>query len=292
MVADALRQAWPHLQITITVYTTRGDRDLGTPLPQIGGKGLFTSEIEAALRNHEIDLAVHSYKDLPIADSPDLIIGAVPQRADPRDTLVSRHNLALENLPPAPHIGTSSPRRAAQLRNARPDAHIADLRGNLDTRLRKATTPDYDAVILAAAGLFRMGWETRVTQFLPFDLMLPAPAQGALAVQCRARDAAVLALLHPIHDELTAACVAAERAFLNGLGGGCSAPVGACAEPVEGENDNRPVLLLHGLVASPDGQTVIRVQDSADLTQAENLGLELPRQALQKGGQQIMETHQ
>jgi hypothetical protein len=165
--AAALHSAWPGLQTEVAVYTTKGDRELNRPLPEIGGKGLFTAEIEAALRSDDIDLAVHSFKDLPIVESEGLAIGAILKRADARDVLVSRHGLPLEGLPPRPRIGTSSPRRAAQLLAARPDAHILPIRGNVDTRLRKAATDDYDAVVLAAAGLIRLGLEAHITQQLP-----------------------------------------------------------------------------------------------------------------------------
>jgi hydroxymethylbilane synthase len=213
-VASALHAAWPGLQTEVAVYTTKGDRELSRPLPEIGGKGLFTAEIEAALRSDDIDLAVHSFKDLPIAENEGLTIGAVLERADARDVLVSRHDLPLEELPPNPRIGTSSPRRAAQVLAARPDAHILPIRGNVDTRLHKAVSDDYDAVVLASAGLARLGLEEHITQQLSLDIMLPAPAQGALAVQCRADDETTLTLLRRIHHQPTWAAVTAERAFL------------------------------------------------------------------------------
>ena len=274
LVVEALRAAWPDLRTEIKIYTTRGDRELKRPLPEIGGKGLFTAEIEAALRNGEIHLAVHSFKDLPIAVSEGLTIGAALERADAHDTLVSRHGLPLAQLPANPRIGTSSPRRAAQILAARPDAQIVPLRGNVDTRLRKAATEEYDAVILAAAGLIRLGLETHITQRLPFEVMLPAPAQGALAVQCRADDEATLALLRPIHHPPTWAAVTAERAFLEGLGGGCSAPVAAYAE------SNGTVLRLRGLVASLDGQRVVRVVGEGSPEAPGALGHRLAQEAL------------
>jgi hydroxymethylbilane synthase len=283
-VAAALHTASPGLQTEVAVYTTKGDRELNRPLPEIGGKGLFTAEIEAALRSDDIDLAVHSFKDLPIAESEELAIGAILERADARDVLVSRHGLPLEELPPHPRIGTSSPRRAAQLLAARPDAHILPIRGNVDTRLRKAATDDYDAVVLAAAGLIRLGLEAHITQQLPLDMMLPAPAQGALAVQCRADDEATLALLRRIHHQPTWAAVTAERAFLSGLGGGCAAPVAAYAA----EDDTE--LQLRGLVASLDGRKVLHVSGNGSLQEPEGLGRRLAQEVLAKGATEIMEA--
>jgi hydroxymethylbilane synthase len=289
-IAAALHAAWPGLQTEIKVYTTRGDRELNRPLPEIGGKGLFTAEIEAALRAGEIDLAVHSFKDLPIAASEGLTIGAVLERADAQDVLVSRHGLPLAELPSNPRIGTSSPRRAAQILASRPDAHILPLRGNVDTRVRKAATNDYDAVVLAAAGLARLGLEQHITQRLPLDVMLPAPAQGALAVQCRADDQATLALLRSIHHRLTWSAATAERAFLNGLGGGCAAPVAAYADcrPSKGSGgpagkSNGIVLRLRGLVASLDGRQVVRVAGDGSPEEPGQLGYRLAQKALAQG---------
>ncbi len=290
VVAAALRAAQPDLQVDIKIYTTRGDQELSRPLPEIGGKGLFTAEIEAALRTGEIDMAVHSFKDLPIASDASgtgLAIGATPERADARDVLVSRHRLPLADLPSSPRIGTSSPRRAAQILAARPDAQIVSLRGNVDTRLRKAAGGDYDAVVLAAAGLVRMGTDQPITQTLPFEVMLPAPAQGALAVQCRADDEAVLALLRAIHHSPTWAAVSAERAFLSGLGGGCAAPVAAYAVEQLGEAGG-PSLWLRGLVASLDGRQVVRVAATGAPQAAEQLGLRLAQAALAEGAAALL----
>jgi hydroxymethylbilane synthase len=291
VVATALRAARPDLQVDIRIYTTQGDQELSRPLPEIGGKGLFTAEIEAALRAGEIDMAVHSFKDLPIASEASgagLAIGATPERADARDVLVSRHRLPLAELPPGPRIGTSSPRRAAQILAARPDAQIVSLRGNVDTRLRKAAGDDYDAVVLAAAGLVRMGLDQPITQALPFEVMLPAPAQGALAVQCRADDEAVLALLRSIHHPPTWAAVSAERAFLSGLGGGCAAPVAAYAVERPGEGGGGPRLWLRGLVASLDGRQVVRVAASETPQAAEQLGFRLAQAALAEGAAALL----
>jgi hydroxymethylbilane synthase len=283
-VAAALRAAWPDLQTETKIYTTRGDRELKQPLPSIGGKGVFTAEIEAALRAGEVDLAVHSFKDLPIETAEGLTIGAVLERADPHDVLVSRHGLPIEELAADPRIGTSSPRRAAQILAIRPDALIIPIRGNVDTRVRKASGDEYDAIVLASAGLARLGLEERVTQKLPFDVMLPAPAQGALAVQCRVEDEATLALLQAIHHQPTWIAVSAERAFLDGLGGGCALPVAAYASS-DGEHVN-----LQGLVASPDGKRIIRVAGEGLAEDALDLGQRLARQALERGARRLLEA--
>jgi hydroxymethylbilane synthase len=253
-------------------------------LPEIGGKGLFTAEIEAALRGGEIDLAVHSLKDLPIADSEELSIGAVLERAEAHDALASRHGLPLAKLPPTPRIGTSSPRRAAQILTARPDAQIVSIRGNVDTRLRKATTDEYDAVVLAAAGLTRLGLEEHITERLSLDVMLPAPAQGALAVQCRADDAPTTSILRSIHHQPTWAAVTAERAFLEGLGGGCAVPVAAYAAC------DGPGLRLQGLVVSLNGRCEVRVAGDGSAEDPVRLGHGLAQQALAQGAGEILEA--
>lgn len=286
LVAGLLREVWPGLEVTVREFTTAGDRDTAHPLPEIGGKGLFTVELSAALRDGTIDMAVHSLKDLPIDapscgdGEPPLCIAAVPPREDARDALISRHGLVLSHLPLRPRIGTSSPRRAAQLLAVRPDAQIVPLRGNLETRLRKGMSEDYDAIVLAVAGLARMGLTDRITQYLSFDLMLPAPGQGALAVQCRADDRLARDLLAPIHDPAAWAATAAERAFLSALGGGCCAPVAAY-----GECDPDGVTLrLRGLIASPDGVQVVRVAGQGSALAPEALGAQLAETALAQGG--------
>lgn len=283
-VANALRAEWSGLRTEIQVYTTQGDRELSRPLPEIGGKGLFTAEIENALRSGDIDLAVHSLKDLPIAESEGLTIGAMPRRAEAHDVLVSRHSLPLAQLPPSPRIGTSSPRRAAQILVVRPDAQIVPIRGNVDTRLRKASSDNYDAVVLAAAGLARLGLEEHIVEELSLDVMLPAPAQGALAVQCRAKDDVTLSLLSSIHHKPTCAAVTAERAFLEGLGGGCAVPVAAYAV-CDGAD-----LRLQGLVGSLNGRQVVRVAGDGSVEVPVHLGHSLAQQALAQGAGEILEA--
>jgi len=297
-VAQQLRALHPHIEIVIRTITTRGDTHTDAPLPQIGDKGLFTREIEAALVAGEIHCAVHSLKDLPtdsiviasreaakqspnreseiassrqplLAMTHPLIVAAITEREDARDVLISRLNLSLDHLPRGARIGTSSLRRAAQLRARRPDLHIVNLRGNVDTRLRKAETEEYDAIVLAAAGVLRLGFANRITEFLPFDVMLPAPGQGALAVQVRADDAATLALVAPLDHAPTRAATTAERAFLRALGGGCQVPVAAYGEV------NGNTLHLRGLVASEDGTRVVRGEVRGAVEQAEALGEKL-----------------
>jgi hydroxymethylbilane synthase len=283
-VADLLHAAKPDLRIEIVPISTRGDRELNKPLPEIGGKGLFTAELEAALLEGEIALAVHSLKDLPTEDTPGLTIGATPCRADPGDVLVSRHNLPLADLPANPRIGTSSPRRAAQVRLIRPDAEIVPVRGNVETRLRKAQSDDLDGVVLAAAGLARLGLEEHITERLALDTMLPAPGQGALAAQCRADDGETLSLLATIHHADTWAAVVAERAFLAGLGGGCSVPVAACGLVSDGR------LTLRCLVASRDGGQAVHVAGEGDPARPETLGASLAQEALEKGAAGLLES--
>ena len=289
-----LAAAWPGLEIQTKLFTTSGDRMLDKPLPEVGGKGLFTEELENALRSGEIDLAVHSLKDLPIEDSPRLTIGAICAREDARDVLISRDGCTLGTLPPNARVGTSSLRRAAQLLAVRPDLTLLPLRGNVDTRVRKAMQGDFDAIVLAAAGVIRLGLQAHVAEYLPFDVMLPAPGQGALAVQCCAENAAVLELLQAIDDQPTRAAVTAERAFLWALGGGCSAPVAAYAQsrfshptPLR-SGDSRPQskIQLTGLVASGDGRFVIHVSGSAD--EAEALGRDLAQEALALGAGEFL----
>jgi len=282
-VIARLKSAWPGLDCTIKLVHTTGDQILDKPLPEIGGKGVFTAELENALKTGEIDLAVHSLKDLPIDNAAGLTIGAICEREDPHDVLVARQYHTLAQLPRGARVGTSSLRRAAQLLAARPDLKILSLRGNVDTRLRKALQGEYDAIVLAAAGVLRLGFASHIAEYLPYDVMLPAPGQGALAVQCRAGDQRTLDLLKPIEHPATRSAVAAERAFLRGLGGGCSAPVAAHAV-VSGQS---PAISLTGLIASIDGRRVIRLSgESHDPVAA---GAQLAERALAQGAAELIE---
>ncbi len=255
-VIALLSAAWPHLTCITVPFVTKGDKTLDKPLPEIGGKGLFTAELEAALNTGEIDLAVHSLKDLPVDDAPGLTIGAIPARADVRDAVVAVDGLGLAALPRGAVVGTSSVRRCAQLLACRPDLDIQSIRGNVETRIRKVVDQrHYTATILAMAGLERLDLSSNVTDLLDLDMMLPAPGQGALAVQCRHADDATLGLLAAIDDLATRACVTAERAFLSALGGGCSAPIAAYATV-----DREGLLKLSGLVGAVDGSQLLRVE--------------------------------
>lgn len=286
-VITLLTTVQPTLQAEYEIIKTRGDQVLDTPLPLVGGKGVFTAELEAALYARRVDCAVHSLKDLPTEQPHSLAIGAILTRANPADVLVSLQGYTLMTLPEGATIGTSSYRRAAQLLHKRPDLKIRDIRGNVDTRVRKAlaTDGDYDAILLAFAGLDRLGHSDVVTQVLDFDDMLPAPGQGAIAVQTR-DEPAILEVLTSIHHRETALAVTAERAFLAGLGGGCSIPVAAYAHWDE--------LRLHvrGRVCSLDGAQQIEVSASdsvSDIQTAAALGMSLAQIALADGAKTLME---
>jgi hydroxymethylbilane synthase len=290
-VIELLESAWPGLACEERPIVTRGDRTQrsGEPLPEIGGKGLFTAELEQGLRAGELDLAVHSLKDLPTEDPLDVVIGAVCAREDVRDCLVSRERVGLGDLPDGAVVGTSSLRRAAQLRALRPRLDIRSIRGNVDTRIRKVREGEYDAALLAAAGIRRLGLEAEVTEWLSPDSMLPAPGQGALAVQCRAADERVLELLAAIDDTDARATTLAERTFLRALQAGCTAPVGAHAvvyhEASDTLSQGTKSVLLGAIVLSPDGKRVVRVEGRGE---PEAVGERLAREALAGGADEIL----
>lgn len=282
-VIRELQRFHPDLVCEEKVITTRGDQLLNQPLPEIGGKGVFTQELEAELRSNAVHCAVHSLKDLPVEEQPELTIGCIAARGEVRDALVSVHNYTVDTLPHGAAVGTSSLRRSAQLLALRPDVRPQTLRGNVDTRVRKAMEGQYDAIILAGAGLTRLGLQERVTEWLPLSMMLPAPGQGALAVQCRASDRATLDLLAPLEDEPTRKAVNSERAFLSGLGGGCAIPVAAYAASPEAAAS---MIHLDGLVISTDGRQAVKVSGSGAESVA--LGRKLARQALAQGAGAIL----
>ncbi len=268
------------------IYSTKGDRVIDVPLPQVGGKGLFTAELEAALHSGDIDCAVHSLKDLPTEQPAGLALGAIMPRADARDVLISRSGKTLLELPQGAVIGTSSHRRGAQLKAIRPDIQLADIRGNVDTRIKKALDPDgqYDAIMLASAGLDRLGFVDVITERLSPELMLPAPGQGAVAVQMRSKWNGI-AHFTALHCTNTALCVTAERAFLAGLGGGCSVPVAAYAVVSNG------VVEVTGRVCALDGSTVITVATQGTcetLAEAAILGAALAEMALAQGAATLL----
>jgi hydroxymethylbilane synthase len=285
-VRRLLEHDWPGVRVAVRVIATRGDRILETPLPLVGGKGIFTAELESALRDGSIDAAVHSLKDLPVEQPEGLVLGALPRRADPADALVSRDGCTLGRLAAGARVGTSSPRRTAQLLYARPDLQIVDIRGNVDTRVRKTFDcgGPYDAVVLARAGLERMGLGRVVTEVLPRNVMLPSPGQGAIAVQCRDTPGSRRLFL-PIDDRETRLAVTAERAFLAALGGGCALPISALAEVSGG------CLCLYGRVSAGDGSRQVDVRGSVRqpaLATALELGASLARSAAGRGAAELL----
>ena len=283
-VINALKNVHSDLDCEEKIITTQGDKILDKPLPEIGGKGLFTQELESELLSGAVHCAVHSLKDLPVENPAGLTIGCIPARAEVRDALISAKNYTIATLPEGAVVGTSSLRRAAQLLAARPDLKIESLRGNVDTRLRKALDGQYDAIILAGAGLTRLGLDQHVTEWIPLDVMLPAPGQGALAIQCRADDQTTLSLLAALEDDSTRKAVTAERAFLSGLGGGCAVPVAAHAE--SGIRNDELGITLRGVVASPDGENIIRVEGYGN--NPLELGKRLADEAIAQGAQKLL----
>jgi len=280
---EALRAAHPGVTFEDRTIRTAGDRTKAS-LSEIGGRGVFVIELERALLSGEIDIAVHSLKDLPTEETPGLAITAVLPREDPRDVLVSRGGAKLDDLPRGALVGTGSPRRAAQLIALRPDVRIADIRGNVDTRIRKVQTHEYDAVVLAAAGLARLGWLDRASQIFEPEEMLPAPGQGALAVQVRADDSDTLAVVLSADHPDTRAAVTAERAFERRLGGGCHAAIAALAHVA----DER--IRLRGLIADPSGENLISGELEGSTANPDSAGLKLAEQLLGQGAARLLEA--
>ena len=281
-IAACLRKKYPECEVVLKKIVTKGDRILDVPLAQIGGKGLFTKEIEEDLLSGEVDLAVHSLKDMPTVLPEGLCLTAITERANVGDAFVSNKYDSFAELPLGAVVGTSSLRRKAQLLAARPDLTIRDLRGNVDTRLRKLDEGLYDAVILAAAGLERLGHGDRIKAVIPSSVCLPAVGQGALAIECRTDDAEVRQMLDFLNDMPTVHATNAERAFLGLLEGGCQVPIGVHAD-VEGEK-----IKIEAIIAALDGSTVLRdtIEGAAD--DAVALGQELGRKMLANGGQAIL----
>ena len=279
-VISSLSERNPERKFEEYHIVTRGDKVLDVALPAIGGKGVFTEELEWALLNGAADCATHSLKDLPVDEPAGLTVGCIPIRAEVRDVLISPRFHTLDNLPEGAIVGTSSLRRAAQLLAIRPDLRTRSIRGNVETRIRKVMEGEYDAVVLAGAGVTRLGIADQVTQYLELDQMLPAPGQGALAVQCRASDDEILSMLAEIEHVSTRAQVTAERAFLQGLGGGCSVPVAAYARVELG------MIHLQGLVISADGKTKISVNASG--VDPLTVGGTCAEEALANGAEQIL----
>ena len=281
-IADRIRKQYPNCNVTLKKIVTKGDRILDVPLAKIGGKGLFTKELETALFDGEIDLAVHSLKDMPTQLPPGLALTAITERANAGDAFVSNKYNRIEDLPQGATIGTSSLRRRAQILAVRPDLKIIDLRGNVDTRIKKLDEGNMEGIILAAAGLQRLGYGDRIKEIIPKEYCLPAVGQGALAIETRADDEVVRAMLSFLNDEPTKQATDAERAFLGLVEGGCQVPIGVYAE-VTGENIN-----IEAIIASLDGKTILRDTIKGSAQESVSLGEELGNRMLNAGGKKIL----
>jgi hydroxymethylbilane synthase len=283
-VRDQLISHHPDLQVELLELTTQGDRILDTPLAKVGGKGLFVKELERAMLDGEADIAVHSMKDVPVEFPDGLELAVICPREDPSDALVSNQYPSLAALPAGARVGTSSYRRQCQIRHLRPDLQILDLRGNVGTRLGKLDAGEYDAIILASAGLIRLELADRIRQRLDFTDCLPAVGQGAVGVECRTDDQQVQSLLGCLHDHVTAIRVRAERAVNNRLQGGCQVPLAAFAELQEGQ------LLLRGRVGDLDGSVLLKCQRQGDADEPEALGIQVAEDLLAQGADRILDA--
>ncbi|WP_431687632.1 hydroxymethylbilane synthase [Hahella sp. NBU794] len=283
-VKQRLEALHPGLTVELLGLTTKGDIILDTPLAKVGGKGLFVKELETAMLEGRADIAVHSMKDVPMEFPPGLGLGAILERETPTDAFVSNHYASLDELPEGAVVGTSSLRRQCQLSERRPDLKIVSLRGNVNTRLAKLDAGDFDAIILAASGLKRLGFADRIREELTPEVSLPAVGQGALGIECRLDDPEAMALIAPLQDAETSARVSAERAMNHRLQGGCQVPIAGYAE-ITGDQ-----MRLRGLVGSPDGVQVLRDEVKGPVAAAETLGTELAERLLQQGAGKILEA--
>ncbi len=282
-VRDALLARHPKLEVELVTMTTRGDKILDTPLAKVGGKGLFVKELETGMLEGRADLAVHSMKDVPVAFPAGLGLAAILPREDPRDALVSNRYDSIDALPEGARVGTSSLRRQCQLRARRPDLQVLDLRGNVNTRLSRLDNGDYDAIMLACAGMKRMGWEGRITEYLAPGQFVPAIGQGAIGIECRSDDERVLALVADLNDEQTATRVRAERALNERLAGGCQVPIAGYAEISHG------VIVLRALVGRPESGELVEGVISGRPADAEELGQVLADDLLARGAREILD---
>jgi len=285
-VIDRLKELDPNAAFEVHEIVTKGDKIVDVTLSKVGGKGLFVKEIEQSLLDKETDMAVHSLKDMPSELPKGLTIGAVPKRVDPRDVLISKEGKTLDELPEGALIGTSSLRRSSQLLAYRPDLQIESIRGNIDTRIRKLNEGNFDAIILAAAGLERVNWNGTITQFLPVEISLPAVGQGALAIECRDDDEEMLALLSKFDHAPTRLAVTAERTFLHKLQGGCQVPIGAYATVDDTGDAAQPLITLTGFVGSPDGKQLIK--HTLTGTDPRALGLAVADSLLAQGADEVL----
>jgi hydroxymethylbilane synthase len=281
-VAALLRREHPGLQVELIGMSTQGDRILDTPLAKIGGKGLFVKELEQGMLEGRADIAVHSMKDVPVELPEGLHLAVIMEREDPRDAFVSNRYSRLDELPQGAVVGTSSLRRQCQLADRRPDLKIAALRGNVNTRLRKLDEGEFDAIILATAGLKRLGFQQRISSHIETEESLPAIGQGAIGIECRRDDARVNALIQPLHDAETACCVRAERAMNHRLMGGCQVPIAGFAVL------NHDKLFMRGLVGEPDGSRIIRAEISGLAAEAEALGIAVAEDLLGQGADLVL----
>lgn len=282
-IADCLKKKYPDKSIELVHITTKGDRILDVPLAKIGGKGLFTKELEMAMLDGTIDIAVHSLKDMPTVLPEGLQLAVISKRADVGDAFVSLKYNKFADLPAGTKVGTSSLRRKAQILHERPDLQICDLRGNVNTRLEKLEQGQFDAIILAAAGLKRLGYADKIKEILNQEICLPAVGQGALAIEARAEDKEILDLIEFLHDEETACATTAERSFLARVEGGCQVPVGVYGKVVDDK------LEVEAVIASIDGKTLLRDKITGELTDAKKLGKNIAEKLLDKGGLAIMQ---
>ena len=283
-VAQRLQAVFPGLQTELVKMVTRGDKILDAPLAKIGGKGLFVKELEQGMLEGIADIAVHSMKDVPVDFPEGLHLSAILSREDPRDAFVSNQYAAFKDLPTNAKIGTSSLRRQCQIKELLPNAEIIPLRGNVNTRLAKLDNGEYDAIILAAAGLIRLGMAERISECLATDISLPAIGQGAIGIECRTDDAEINAMLASLHDTQTGYCVAAERAMNARLNGGCQVPIAGFAQWQDGQ------LSMRGLVGSPDGSVLYRSEQSGSQDQAEAIGTAIAEDLLSQGADKILQA--
>ncbi|MCW9715461.1 hydroxymethylbilane synthase [Avibacterium sp. 21-594] len=283
-IKDRLTQLYPQLTVELVPMITKGDVILDTPLAKIGGKGLFVKELENALLNGEADIAVHSMKDVPMQFPAGLGLSVICKREDPRDAFVSNSYRTLDELPEGAVVGTSSLRRQCQLKALRPDLNIQSLRGNVGTRLSKLDNGDYDAIILASAGLIRLGMADRIASFIDTETSLPAAGQGAVGIECRTDDLETQQLLAPLADAETTACVLAERAMNNHLQGGCQVPIAGYAVI----RDNQ--LYLKALVGKTDGSLIIRAENQSAVENSQELGVQVAESLLKQGADEILQA--
>lgn len=282
-VEEELKKHWPEYTFRVVDIKTKGDKILDVALAKIGDKGLFTKELEVWMLEEKIDLAVHSMKDVPTKLPEGLIVGAMCRREDPGDVVVSHKGYKLADLPHGAKVGTSSLRRRAQLLKYRPDLSLHDIRGNVNTRLAKMEREDFDAIILAAAGVKRMGWSEKITDTIPYDICLPAVGQGSIGIECRANDEEILKIIRVVNDPDASDAITGERAFLRKLEGGCQIPIGSLGVI------HQEKITLHGLVASLNGSTIIRDSIEGNRNEADKLGNELAERLIKMGAERILD---